>query len=44
MGRLCETESLTDIQEEIIRAVRQFVETRSSGGDRARAQGRVPDR
>ncbi len=28
MGRLCETEGLTDIQEEIIRAVRQFVETK----------------
>ncbi len=28
MSRLCETEGLTDIQEEIIRAVRQFVETK----------------
>ena len=28
MGRLCETEGLTDIQEEIIKSVRQFVETK----------------
>ena len=28
MSRLCETEGLTDIQEEIIGAVRQFVETK----------------
>jgi alkylation response protein AidB-like acyl-CoA dehydrogenase len=28
MGRLCETEGLTDIQEEIIKTVRQFVETK----------------
>jgi alkylation response protein AidB-like acyl-CoA dehydrogenase len=28
MGRLCETEGLTDIQEEIVKAVRQFVEAK----------------
>ena len=28
MGRLCETEGLTDIQEEILKAVHQFVETK----------------
>src|SRR5690242_13110313 len=28
MSRLCETEGLTDIQEEIIKSVRQFVETK----------------
>jgi alkylation response protein AidB-like acyl-CoA dehydrogenase len=28
MGRLCETEGLSDIQEEIIKAVRQFVEAK----------------
>jgi alkylation response protein AidB-like acyl-CoA dehydrogenase len=28
MGRLCETEGLTDIQEEILKAVRQFVDTK----------------
>jgi alkylation response protein AidB-like acyl-CoA dehydrogenase len=28
MGRLCETEGLTDIQEEIIKSVRAFVETK----------------
>ena len=28
MARLCQTEGLTDIQEEIVRAVRQFAETR----------------
>ncbi len=26
MGRLCETEGLTDIQDEILKTVRQFVE------------------
>jgi hypothetical protein len=26
MNRLCQTEGLTDIQEEIVRAVRMFVE------------------
>jgi alkylation response protein AidB-like acyl-CoA dehydrogenase len=28
MGRLCETEGLTDIQEEILKTVRQFVDTK----------------
>ncbi len=28
MGRLCETEGLTDLQEEILKSVRQFVETK----------------
>ena len=28
MGRLCETEGLTDIQEEFVKAVRQFVEAK----------------
>src|SRR6201995_5210294 len=28
MPRLCETEGLTDVQEEILRVVRQFVETK----------------
>ena len=30
MGRLCETDGLTDVQTEILKTVRAFVEERSS--------------
>ena len=45
MGRLCETEGLTDIQTEILKTVREFVDKEilpvATG---ARARGRVPAR
>ena len=45
MGRLCETDGLTDDQTEILKAVRSFVERRDPAGrHRARARRRVPHR
>ena len=44
MGRLCETEDLTDIQSEILKTVRQFVESEiNKWGPVIKAAGQYAD-